>query len=89
VCGEEGGAVYIVEIFGFEYQSIVVTAAKGEKGIEVCCPKCMHHFQIKKTLLGNEIACPQANCNTRLRVNPLIIHPAQEKKSWLPKLLKK
>jgi len=73
VCGDEGGAVYLLKLVGLEYGPIIVTSNEGEQGIEVRCPACQHRFQIEKDSVGNEISCSQPDCTTRLKVNPFVI----------------
>jgi len=75
LCVVEGGVAYRLESVGLAYGPIIVTAAKGEQGIEVHCPACQQQIQIKKGSLGCEITCPQEGCGARLRVNPFVIHP--------------
>jgi hypothetical protein len=83
VCGDGGGAIYQLEIVGVKYGPVILTATKGEQGIEVLCPGCQHRFRIEKKKLGSEITCPQSGCNTKLKVNQFVIHQRSNKKKNL------
>ena len=73
VCGDMGGAIYRLVFVGFQYGPIVVTAAEGEKGLEVRCPKCQISICIEQGQLGNKITCPKEYCQTQLKINPFVI----------------
>jgi WD40 repeat protein len=77
VCGDRGGAVYRFELAGLTYGPIIITAARGEQGIEALCPACQNRFQIEKESLDNDITCPYGGCNTQLKINPFVIQPFQ------------
>jgi len=88
VCGVLGRTLYWFRMVGFEYGPIIVTAVEGEKGIEIQCPACRMHLQIKKDHLGSEITCPHVGCTLKLSVNPFVVQqPVQRKHNWLSKLL--
>jgi WD40 repeat protein len=78
--------VYDVEIVGLRYGPIIVTAAQKGQVLEVRCPSCRTSFHIEKEALGNEITCPQADCQTRLKINPFVIHrdrtPGDPLQAW-------
>ena len=90
VCGDARGGVYILEMIGVDYGPLVVTAAERGMRFNIRCPARQHQFQIEKDRLGSEMICPQEGCCTQLKVNPFgIQQPAQRKRNWLSKLLKK
>ena len=69
---------------------VVAAGRNSNTGLSVHCPVCSKTSPVEKKALGTEITCPQAGCNTRLRVNSFVIQqPAQRSKNWLSKLLKK
>jgi WD40 repeat protein len=76
VCGDEGGAVYRVEIIGLEYGAIIVTASEVKLRLEVRCPACQNKHPISQTQLGTELICPNAGCGLHLKINPFVIHMA-------------
>ncbi len=71
-CGDSRGALYRVEIVGFDYGPLIVTPADQSGVMTVYCPACQQRFQIGKESLGSEINCPQVSCNSRLKVNPFV-----------------
>ena len=88
VCGDEGGVVYRLEVIGLRYGPIIITPAERKNGLEALCPACQQKFPIDKNQLGNQVTCPTPNCGLNLHINPFAMQPAQEKKSWLSKLIK-
>ncbi len=64
--GEGGGA-------GAGRRPIIVTATDFGDGLVVRCPFCHESTPLDKDWLGQEIECPQAGCDGRLRVNPFVV----------------
>jgi WD40 repeat protein len=73
ICGNDDGDLYILEIEDFEYDPIIITAARVESGIEVLCPACQSLFQIEHDQLGNETRCPQGKCSLPIKTNNFVI----------------
>jgi WD40 repeat protein len=79
VCGEAGGAVYILESVGIEYGPIIVTAWRFTTGsffrkqasLAFGCLHCHTWFKIPQSALGSEIPCP--NCGKPVRLNPFTV----------------
>jgi len=78
--------VHDVEIVGLAYGPLIVTAAQKGQLLEVHCPSCRTIIQIEKGVPGNAITCPQADCQTRLKVNSFVIHqdriPGDPLQAW-------
>jgi WD40 repeat protein len=88
VCGDAGGAVYILEIVGLQYGSIILTAwnftlrslFRKPDSLAFGCPTCRTWSEISETTLGSEIPCP--TCGKPVRLNSFTIqgdwHPIAE-----------
>ena len=86
VCGDYGGGVYRLDLFGIPYGPIIVTAWEDKHSHLIRCPACGHAHQIKKEQLDREMICPTQGCGLHLRLNPFVIQPLQKKGfrlSWL------
>ena len=73
VCGDEGGAVYILEVVGFEQGPTIVNAWHDPVGGDLVfgCPQCRIWSEIPQSALGSEIPCP--NCGKSVKLNPFTI----------------
>ena len=71
-CGGRGGDLYSVELVGIDYGPIVVTAADSGEGLAGRCPTCLEHVPLDLGGLGQEMDCPRAGCDGRMRVNPFV-----------------
>jgi WD40 repeat protein len=73
ICGDLGGAVYRLEIIGLNYGPIVCSAIERMEGLSLLCPVCQKPFLIEEESLGEEMTCPQAGCQTPMKINPFVI----------------
>ena len=62
-CGDESGALHLVDLVGVEYGPIVVTGVEADGNRTLRCPRCW-------------VDCPE--CGLRLRVNPLVARPLRD-----------
>ena len=73
ICGDEGGNIYQLDLFGLEYGPIIVTAIHDCTGYTVCCPACQRGQPIRSEQLGSDIECADENCMLRIHVNPFCV----------------
>lgn len=78
VCGDRAGDLYLLEMVGFAYGPIIVTATEEDRGPIVRCPKCWAEHFLDRRLLGQVIDCPTPACELQLRVNPFVVSPLRE-----------
>lgn len=71
-CGDAGGNFNIADLVGVEYGPIIVTALDLAGELAVRCPACFQQSPIGTDRLGQEVACPRASCDGRMRVNPFV-----------------
>ncbi|MFN2215156.1 MAG: hypothetical protein ACK2UE_18955, partial [Anaerolineales bacterium] len=77
VCVNKNGNLDLLEIGNITYGPLIITAAREDHRLRGLCPVCQNWFQIREDQIGNETNCPQAGCNTSLRISSLVF----EKKS--------
>jgi len=71
-CGDRGGSVYLVDLFGITVGPLVVTAVDLGSGPGVRCPVCFERHPLQEAWLGRELDCPGGTCHARWRVNPCV-----------------
>ena len=76
VCGDSGGNLFILDLAGIKYGSIIVTATETRVGLVIRCPSCKHNLPIFKDQLGSELTCSTPGCGLRLKINPFVIQMA-------------
>ena len=79
--GDIGGNMYLVNLIGIKYKSIIVTAVDLGFGARVRCPACLTYLPLEQEWLGQEIACPEPGCDGRMRVNPFVVGGPQSSAS--------
>jgi hypothetical protein len=67
-----GGSFYLLDLVGIPLGPLVVTAVDLGDGPVVRCPVCLDRLPLRENWLGQEISCPQADCDASLRVNPFV-----------------
>jgi WD40 repeat protein len=72
-CGDQAGAVCILDFVGFERGPTIVTAEEHDRRPVIRCPACWRQRSLAPDQLGSEIACPTPSCGLELRVNPFVI----------------
>lgn len=65
--------VLLCELVGLHLGPLIVAAIDVGDGEVVRCPACQSVFPVETGWLGREIACPQQDCEARLRVNSFVV----------------
>ena len=73
VCGDEAGAVFIVELVGLKWGAPIVTAWHATSGspLALGCSQCRTWSVIPKSALDSELPCP--NCGKPVQLNGFTI----------------
>jgi WD40 repeat protein len=72
-CGDEVGALHVVDLVGVEYGPIVVTATERAGQLTARCPACGYEERWDQGELGCVVSCRTAGCNLDLRINPFVL----------------
>lgn len=72
-CGGVGGDVYLIDLVGIEYGTIIVTAVDLGNRRVVHCPACLEYLPLEEAWLGQVIDCPRLGCDGHMRVNPFVV----------------
>src|SRR5437588_10192563 len=51
--GGGSGNVYLVDLIGINYNSIIVTAVDNGNGSQLCCPQCSQLIHVDESIAGS------------------------------------
>jgi WD40 repeat protein len=74
-CEDAGGNAYLLELVGFGFGPLVVTAVETGGRTKVVCPACRRPTDVPSDELGTVVSCPHPTCGVRLRINREVARP--------------
>jgi len=68
VCGDDGGALYWIDVVGIEYGPLIVPVITREDGSAFRCPACGLVSPVAESSIGRKIECVNGDCRARLKI---------------------
>jgi tetratricopeptide (TPR) repeat protein len=73
ICGDDGGNLYLLDLFGLAYGPISVSATHDGMGYTLRCPACQREQPIQAEQLGSDMDCADETCGLSLHINQFYV----------------